>query len=394
MDLSFRHYYWRWFKNLIFLFLIILVCMTLARTGFALNFGEWRELSQDWPSLQKAFLLGLRYDLIPLAYINAVPFLLLNIAFFIPGKRTIRITRFVILSFLIGGYLLLGWIYVFDYAFYSYYQEHLNILFFGFFEDDTRALLTSVWKNYNLPVWLSLFFIMHYVFIKLIRFLFSMYDFDLKTKKFDYRILLCLFTGLVLIVFFGRGSFKRLPLSLEDAHISTNIFVNQIPLNGVITFNRAMKIRQTHGNKSYDYLRTSGFQNWEDAYHFIFSQSPKQKMKESLYQRSQLNPEAVKNPPHVVLVVMESFGSYWNDYHSESFNILAGLEKHFKTGLLFKNFLSADNGTIGSMVSVAASQVIRPGARFLTESEFMATPLASAGHLPYRKAGYDTHFVY
>src|SRR5690606_36273900 len=100
------------------------------------------------------------------------------------------------------------------------------------------------------------------------------------------------------------------------------------------------------------------------------------------------------HPPHVVLVVMESFGSYWNDQNSESFNILGDLKDHFKKGILFKNFLPAENGTIGSMVSVATSQVIRPGARFLSESEFMKTKLASSGHLPFKESGYDTPFVY
>jgi phosphoglycerol transferase MdoB-like AlkP superfamily enzyme len=91
---------------------------------------------------------------------------------------------------------------------------------------------------------------------------------------------------------------------------------------------------------------------------------------------------------------MESFGSYWNHKHSSKFNLLGSLEDHFAQGLLFKNFLPAENGTIGSVVSIATSQVIRPGARFLSESEFMRTPLQSAGHLPYKEAGYETHFVY
>jgi phosphoglycerol transferase MdoB-like AlkP superfamily enzyme len=91
---------------------------------------------------------------------------------------------------------------------------------------------------------------------------------------------------------------------------------------------------------------------------------------------------------------MESFGSYWNDKNSKTFNILGSLEDHFKQGVLFNNFLSAENGTIGSIVSVANSQVIRPGARFLSESDYMKTPLQISGHLPYKSAGYDTHFVY
>src|SRR5690606_13408754 len=61
---------------------------------------------------------------------------------------------------------------------------------------------------------------------------------------------------------------------------------------------------------------------------------------------------------------------------------------------LFNNFQPAENGTIGSIVSVATSQVIRPGARFLSESQYMKTHLRSAGHLPFKDQGYDTNFLY
>ena len=91
---------------------------------------------------------------------------------------------------------------------------------------------------------------------------------------------------------------------------------------------------------------------------------------------------------------MESYGTYWDDFDSPSFNLLGDLKKYYQEGILFKNFLPSENGTIGSIVSVATSTVIRPGARFLSESEFMNTPLSSAVQLPYQKKGYKTHFIY
>lgn len=395
MKLSFRHYYWRWLKNLIFLFIIFAFLMTVARLSFAFYFGDSETLLSRSSELKKAMFLGLRYDLMPLAYINILPFLLLHFGYFVNGKRAIRIIRTLVITFLFLGYLAIGWLYVFDYGFYSYFQDHLNILFFGFFEDDTRALLITIYKNYNVPLWGGILFLLHYVLFKFIKFLFSPYEFDLKAKPFTYKVPLVLLSGIIFLAFTARGNFTRLPLSIEDAHISDNEFINEISLNGALTLNRAMKIRKTFGKDQYDYLKNYGFSKWQEAY-FAFTGSPTSSdhLQVSLKARSKDNPFLKNNPPHVVLVVMESFGTYWDNADSQDFQILGELKEHFEKGILFKNFLPAENGTIGSIVSVAASQVIRPGARFLSESEYMRTPLSSSGNKAFKESGYETHFLY
>jgi phosphoglycerol transferase MdoB-like AlkP superfamily enzyme len=391
MNLSFKHYYWRWLKNLCFLFLVFVALMTIARLTFALTFGDLDTLIREKSALRSALFLGLRFDLMPLAYINAVPFLLLNLAFFIPGKLTIKGVRFLIVSLLCLGYFAIGWLYVFDYGFYSYFQEHLNILFFGFFEDDTVAVIISIYKNYNVVGWLTLLFFLHYGLYRFIKFLFSPFEFDLKARTSSVKVLSCFLLGLIALAFLGRGNFSRLPLSVEDAFISNDEFINEVALNGALTLNRAIKIRKTFGKDQYNYLRDYGFKDWKEAFAAYKEQAPKEELLPSLMGRSS---GGKTSRPHVVLVVMESFGSFWNEEDSERFNLLGDLKGHFEKGILFKNFLPAENGTIGSIVSVSVSQAIRPGARFLSESEYMRTALASAGHLPFQESGYDTHFVY
>jgi phosphoglycerol transferase MdoB-like AlkP superfamily enzyme len=395
MNLSFRHYYWRWLKNLTFLFLIFLLLMTGARIFFALYFGELATLLGHPIELRKAFLLGLRFDLMPLAYVNALPFIILNLAYFIPGKLTIRVVRFLLVSLVWLGYLAILWLYIFDYAFYSYFQDHLNILVFGFFEDDTIALIITLYKNYNLVLGLLILLPLHYGLLWLIRFLFSSFDFDLKARPLNYRIPVTFLVGLVTLAFMGRGNFTRLPLSVEDAFISDNKFINEIAINGALTLNRAIRIRKTHGKDQYNYLQNYGFANWQEAFSSYSGRPPSNsQLIEALTVKTGSNPLLKENPPHVVLVVMESFGSYWNDQNSAEFNLLGELKEHFDKDYLFKNFLPAENGTIGSIVSVATSQVIRPGARFLSESEYMRTVVSSSGNQAFNASGYDTHFVY
>lgn len=395
MKLSFKHYYWRWLKNQVFLFLIFAFLMTIARLTFALYFGDSTVFTVHTEEIRKAFFLGLRYDLMPLAYVNLLPFVLLHIGYFLPGKFSIRFVRTLIIALLSLGYFVILWLYIFDYGFYSYFQEHLNVLVFGFFEDDTKALLITLYKNYNLPLWLTFVLFVKYGLYRFVRFLFSPFEFDLRPRNFGFKLIPIFLFGLVALGFMGRGNFTRLPLSLEDAHISKNEFINEIALNGALTLNRAIKIRKTYGKGEYDYLKNYGFTSWQDAYRAVTGFPPAGKtIVESLTVKTRPNPIAKAQPPHVVLVVMESFGTYWNNKDSQNFQILGDLKDQFNKGYLFKNFLPAENGTIGSIVSVATSQVIRPGARFLSESDLMNTALRSAGNIPYKESGYETHFVY
>lgn len=394
MNFSFKNYYWRWLKNQLILFFIFLSISFLARIAFMLFFGDFKTLLTEREALVAALWLGVRFDLIPLAYINVIPFVLFHLAYLVPGQKVVSLVRSLAIGILSAGYFLLLWLYVFDYGFYSYFQDHLNVLVFGFIEDDTRAVLMSIWKNYNLPLWGSLIIVLHFILYYFIKLLFSPFDFDLNVKKFDNRYPISLIMGLVVLAWFARGSFNRLPLSIEDAHISTNAFINKLPLNGTITLNRAIKIRKTFGNAYFDYLKMYGYSGWDSALKDADGRESRETLKQSLMGRTPVNSVLQKNPPHVVLVVMESFGSYWNDRNGENFNILGDLNQHFSTGIHFKNFLSAENGTIGSIVAVATSQVLRPGARYLSESEFMNTNISSSGHIPYKEAGYETHFVY
>ncbi len=393
--IHFRLFFWRWLKNLSILFLLFLLGLTLLRLGFTLYFGDWSLLGENLSDLRYAFFLGVRYDLMPLAYINALPFIILHLGYFLPGKFTIRSVRFLCVSLLTLGYLALIWLYVLDYSFYSYFQDHINILFYGLFEDDTGAVLISIWKNYNVIVWLILILGSHYGTYRLVKVMFSSFDFDLKARRHSLYVLPSFVVGVLLLSFFARGNFSRLPLSVEDAEFSQHEFINEVALNGALTLNRAIKIRKVFGKGEYDYLSGFGFKTWQEAYEVLFGKAPAhESLKKSLMRKTPYREDLEKNPPHVVMVVMESFGSYWNPADGEKFNILGDLKNHLRSGYLFDNFLPAENGTIGSMVSVATSQVIRPGARFLSESAFMNVPLTSAVSVPFKDKGYDTHFIY
>ncbi len=380
--------------------LLLAALQMLARFFFIGMFTELVALKRNLGETFQALFLGFRYDLIPAAYLAAPPFLLACSGFALPREGWLHfIARFNRWWFA-AGFLLLFAIAFGDLAFYSHFQEHINVLFFGVWEDDTAALLTSIRKNYRLGLWLPLMALGCGLVVWLLGRMFKRQRIDLYYAHPMAREELGVVSvaGIVVLAFLARGNFTRLPLSIEDAHISEVEAINELSVNGVIALNRAMRVRRDFGTKDAHHLRVQGYQDIGQALEDLHAFRGETGMATepglpALKRKTPPNPVAAATRPHVVVFVMESFGSYWWPYEKQ-LPFLDSFRVHTEQDHLFLNFLSAENGTIGSVVALASNLPLRPGARFLSEGEYMRTPLASGAHLPYKRAGYTTRFLY
>ena len=386
-------------KNLIKVYVILLFIMTLFRIGFTFYFGEptlFSEYSQD---LGKAFFLGWKYDSLVISYSIIPVYFISLLVSFTKSRYVFNAFQFIYQLYFLAITLLIVFILACDMGFYSFFQDHLNILFFGLLEDDTVALIETIQKNY--PVWamiagvLGIVLFVYYLFRKVFRYTDGIGSSI--TSGFVKFNILNLFV-LALLIGGARGGYGMMVISPKYSDFSENEFINQISLNGIITFEKAYKLRKRNNSKDYNLPKMMGYAKIQDAftdYLGLDVSYSKEKDLVSLIKRTTpKNPMLEKIKPHVVVFVMESFGANWLQYHSEKFNILGGLEKHFSEDHLFHNFISSDNGTIGSLISIATNIPNRPGARFLSESKYMQTPLESSAQIPYSKKGYETSFMY
>src|SRR5690606_37280684 len=120
-------------KLVLFYFLMLLV-MGAFRAFFTFYFGAnglWAEYSND---LVRAFILGLRYDTVVISYLIAPIFLLLSFAALIKSRILMSISLFLSHKWAYLFSLMIILLLISDMAFYTYFQDHLNILFFGLFE--------------------------------------------------------------------------------------------------------------------------------------------------------------------------------------------------------------------------------------------------------------------
>ena len=195
----------------------------------------------------------------------------------------------------------------------------------------------------------------------------------------------------------ARGSLGHFPVSKNIVDVSHDLFINKLPNNGVFAFNKAYSLYKESKSGEIDIIKMMGYsKNIQEAF-TIHGQGKKVDPKNllaSLEQTTPVNRALEKNPPHVVVIMVESFGMPITAYQSKTFDIMGRLKKHFDQDTLFTNFISGSNGTIGSMEPFLLNIAARPASTSFGQSHYMETAFKQAAAKVYQSKGYETSYVY
>ncbi len=281
-----------------------------------------------------------------------------------------------------------------DFGFYSYFKEHINLLFFGLFEDDTSALMVTFWQNYNVIIILGSFLAyLIFVFFIIKKILHSNQK-DTKSffgLKFTPLIFLILIAFNFLII---RGTVGMYPLGKMIPNVSENAYINKIPQNGVRAFITAYGIRKAFVSKKLDYIKLLGFENRiEDAFK-IHKHSENIDTENLLNNITYTSKKIDDNDYNVVVIMVESFGLPILKYQSNEFDIMGSLKKHFEEDVLFTNFISDGDGTINSLESMLLNIPYRPNSFILSQSSYAQTAFDYTAAFLYNDSKYNTSFIY
>jgi len=386
---------WRWLKRIILLNIFLLAGMGFIRLITYWTYGHAIPMSSE---LLHAFWLGGRFDLMSLCYVASIPTLVLLIITPLRSE-----TAFERTGIFLRGYYQFMSIFMFailalDVGYYSYFQDHLNLMMFGFFEDDTFALLRTFWKNYHV-IWIFLSaFILAFVLSRIVVRILKPFRHRQIFEHIGAWAYVPVFLIIILVLGVGgRGSLSLFPLGETDAVISPEPFINHLAGSGLSSFVRAIKLKYFRNQSWNANKKFYGYQDprqaFADYYNIPVDQVPPAPV-ELFHHRTPKNEWAEKTKPNVVVVMMESLGGYWLRYNSPTFNLLGALDKNFQEDFLFKNFLPSATGTIGSISSLMVDAPQRPFGAFLSESEYVRVPFRSSPAFIYKKAGYRTRFVY
>ncbi|MDR1662985.1 MAG: sulfatase-like hydrolase/transferase [Endomicrobium sp.] len=361
-----------------------LVAMTLYRVFFFFCFKNI-SLFKNFRDIFKAFVLGLRFDLSILAYINSFVILIFTILLLIRSLRLFKKTIPIIKLWYCLAFITMALAVAVDFGFYICFGEHINILLFNFFDDDTFALIRTIISDWRFYVVLTALILVGFIIYKIVSIntkkLLNMHHFINSYYWNVFVKILVVFLISLITFLFARGTISMFPLGKFHAQVSTNSFINNIALTAAHSIADTIQTKIEQSKDKIDIIKKLGLDE-KDIDLSIFNKI------------SIKNVEAEKIKPNVIFIVLESFGELPVLYNSKKFNILGELKKHFDEDLVLYNFLPAGIITIHCLESTILNMPQRPFSIQITQSPKAYKYFSSSLILPYKKSGYVTKAIY
>lgn len=261
-----------------------------------------------------------------------------------------------------------------NFGFFSFYKTPISPLVFGFFQDDTKAILQTLWQD-----WPVLSYLLVLCAGLALPFVAASVCFNrLKTNPRGCLLFLLGCVSILLFAFFIRGSIGKFPLRQEDFAVSKIQLVNASVPNGAAALYEATKAWrnfQIKGEPS-QALTKFGYANIEEA-------------KNDLAVRNNASTQ-LNFRPNVVFAVMESMsGDIFNSHDSLVNNTLGALDNALKDAVVFRKGVSIENGTFPSLEGLLFDTPISP----ISQSIYGRKVLSFSQVRAFKEAGYRTIFL-
>lgn len=355
-------------------------------------YANWTELRGFGAEIFQAFVVGARFDVSAICYAFLPIALFWLISLFVPKNKAAGFSGFynafsvIYLSIALLVYVSLL---ITDFFYFQFFQSHINILFFGIFNDDTQAVLHSVWKDYPifkiLLVYLTAFVGFWFV-QRNVRSTNRHIEATTKSKVFGL-VLLLVFP----LFFIGmRGSLGVFTLRREHTNVSSNVFANSLCYNAIYALKFAnSELKANRIDPDIDAtLRKAGLTSVAEAQE-LYRKEVVNGFDSEFYSTTNSNDFLAQNPPNVVFVLMESMSNHYFELNSETFNVLGDLKEELPYLYYFKNGLSSFNGTIFSLENL----LVNTPKNIISQSSYFDTPFSSSVARPFKEQGYHTYFL-
>lgn len=356
----------RFWKAGLFL-LISLLILSCFRAFFLFHYGKGLEtLTVD--ACLPALFTGLRIDAKWLC-LSLAPALLF---FLLSAWKPFFYKYSVVLAWL--GFFCMVLLDAVNFGFFDFYKTPINPIVFGFFQDDTDAILKTLWSD-----WPVLTYALVILAATCLPFFFARL---LPTKKeghvSSFFITVLAIASVLLTAFLIRGSLGKFPLRQEDFAVSKINLINASVPNGAAALyeaGKAWRNFQIKGTPA-QALTKFGYQNLQEA-------------EKDLPQRK-VSSTQLRFRPNVVFVVMESMGGdVFNSHDSELNNTLGALETALQDAVVFRKGVSIENGTFPSLEGLIFDTPLSP----ISQSSYGRKKLSFSQVRAFKEAGYHTVFL-
>lgn len=266
---------------------------------------------------------------------------------------------------------------VINFGFYGFYATPISPIIFGFLQDDTKAIVITIMKDW--PVFTYLLCLAGFTALPFACTMLLGRSRERRVGRAAYGVLSIL--SIVVMALVIRGSLGTFPLRIQSYSVTKNAFINATVPNGMAAFHEARKGMQVLELKggAIAALQQMGFGKASDAEALIAEVRPVLPQSKPL-----------KSQPHVVLAVMESMGRDVFESHKPGVNdTLGALAGELDSALVFKQSLCVGQATFPTLEGLLFDSPLNP----ITQSRYGRHVFDFSRMLEYKKAGYRTIFL-
>lgn len=281
--------------------------------------------------------------------------------------------------------------------YFGFYKTPIDPVVFGFFEDDTKAIIETIWADF--PVFLTLAVLVgaSWGAIAARKAAYGRASRGLNRRIAERRLpvwgtLVLVLLAFLLLIMTTKGTLRAMALGRQNVSVTTSQFLNDMVPNGVIAFKFAWDARRESQNLSDPLLglRRLGYGSpFEAAKVLGIEAKDDTALRAALIAHGAPAP-AAQPRKNLLFFLMESWSAEPFLYHdAKEFDVLGRLAPTLGQACHFSNFDSAQPGTHPSLEAILFSTPITP----LTLGMQGRKPIPWAVPLLMRQAGYRTLFV-
>lgn len=359
------------------------------RLAQLLRYGDPALLGEHWEDLARAFWMGARFDL---KAFSVMLLLLLGPASLAAIPEVTRRAGAWLQRWAVPAiFFVANFSAACQYFYYGFYKTPFTPIVFGIYEDDTLGVIASIWSDF--PVVTAISGVIAATAIQSwLVFRFARGG-SAAPRPLARRLATAIPTVLAL-AFLARGTLSTFPLHDQDATVSPDPFVNDLVRNSLQTLYDSSKDRRAQVTIAADpavRLPAYGFASPDELGRALGSSSGTPRdLEGSIFRRTPRNPSLVRNPPHVVFALMESWGSHPLKFDSPKNDLTGAMRKHLKGDFSFRNFFPAQNGTHPTLEALLLNSPLTP----LTQGQYGLISFRAAALRPFKEQGYRTVFVH
>ncbi len=349
----------------------LLLILSLARLFFIAWFGHLADyaLSDLAATLWMGFRVDLKWSLIAL-----LPAWILWVVGY--GVRFVRDFARVMCVLGVAVMCVLA---VVNIGFFAFYRTPISSIIFGLWQDDTRAILVTVWSD-----WPVLRLVALTLLLTALPFVAAWAGGSRRIAE-ELRLLPALITIVLLSALIGvgvRGGLSKFPLRLQDWAVTTDAFLNAAVPNGAASLYEAWKSQQMLVLKGSpeEGLKKLGFENVREA---------EQLLKQEIGALPNTVTPLRSRPDFVIFALMESMGRDEFDSDRSGNDTLGALRDVLNDAQLFRQGIAVEGGTFPSLEGILFDSPISP----ITQSRYGDRRFPFSRLWAYHNAGYECVFL-